>query len=247
MPISFQCPECAKPFNLGDEMAGKKARCGCGAVIRVPQSAAPAQQPAPPSPAQQPLVPQQPVDPLMGSLPPVEQSPAPQQLSYPVTGVQQPSAVAGAGGKGGKMVIMVGAGVGGVAALGLVIWLVVSMLPIGPDTHFKVFDDWFAATEELADALNDIETVDDVKEFKIEIERLNAKMLAINERARALEKPDRELQQQLRFRLGDSTKDAMTSIMLKSAELGKDPELKAALEEAMSEVIPMEAPEDWFE
>jgi hypothetical protein len=245
MPTSFQCPECAKPFNLGDELAGKKARCGCGAVIRVPE-AAPAQQPAPPAPAQQPLVPQQPVDPLMGSLPPVEQSPAPQQLSYPVTGVQ-PSAVAGGGGKGGKMVIMVGAGVGGVAALGLLIWLVVSMLPVGPDTHFKVFDDLFAATEELADAVNDIETVDDVKEFKIEIERLNAKMLAINERARALEKPDRELQQQLRFRMGDSTKDAMTRMMFKMAELGKDPELKAALDEAMAKLKPMELPEDWFE
>jgi hypothetical protein len=176
-------------------------------------------------------------------------------------------AVAGGGGKGANIAIKVGAGVGGVAVLGLLIWLTISMLsgpdvqdggggalpaniPIGPDTHFTVYDDWFAATEELADALNDIETVDDVKEFKIEIERLNSKMLAINERARALEKPDMELQRQLRFRLAGewkSTTDAMTSIMLKSAELGKDPELKAALEEAMSEVIPMEAPEEWME
>lgn len=36
MVIQFQCPQCAKGYQLPDEMAGKTAKCGCGAQIAVP-------------------------------------------------------------------------------------------------------------------------------------------------------------------------------------------------------------------
>jgi hypothetical protein len=261
MPISFQCPECAKPFNLGDELAGKKARCGCGLVMLVPQPAAPLQQPvqqqplAPQqpldplmAPSQQPLAPQQPLDPLMGSLPPAQQGVAPQQPFNPMAAVQQPTAAAGGGGKGAKIAIMVGASVGGVAVVGLLAWLVISSISnTGPDTHDRVFDDWMAASQELADAVNEINTVEDVETFKGEIERLNVKMAAINERAKVLGKPDRETQQQLRFKLGKSSDKILTGMMLKMGELYEDPEIKAALDEAMAQVQPMEPPIDLIE
>lgn len=251
MPISFQCPECAKPFNVGDELAGKKARCGCGLVMLVPQPAAPLQKPVQQQPLapQQPLDPlmapsQQPFDPLMGSLPPAQQGVAPQQPFNPMAAMQQPTA-AGGGGKGAKIAIMVGAGVGGVAVVGLLAWLVMSLIGnAGPDTHDRIFDDWMAASEELADAVNEINTVEDVETFKGEIKRLNVKMAAINERAKVLGKPDRETQQRLRFKLGKSSDKILTGMMLKMGELYEDPEIKAALDEAMAQVQPMEPPID---
>lgn len=39
MPIRFMCNECGKSFTVADHNAGKKARCPCGASLRVPQSA----------------------------------------------------------------------------------------------------------------------------------------------------------------------------------------------------------------
>ena len=39
MPIKLQCPGCGKVFQLGDDRAGRQARCRCGAVIRVPAAA----------------------------------------------------------------------------------------------------------------------------------------------------------------------------------------------------------------
>lgn len=36
MPVSMKCPQCEKAFNVPDELAGKKAKCGsCGTVFRV--------------------------------------------------------------------------------------------------------------------------------------------------------------------------------------------------------------------
>ena len=46
MPISFQCPECARPFSVDNKLAGKKARCCCGLLVRVPKRSAQAQQPS---------------------------------------------------------------------------------------------------------------------------------------------------------------------------------------------------------
>ena len=69
MPIQFTCPDCAKPFNVGDDLAGRKARCTCGLVITVPQPAVPIQ-PQPVDPLQGPLLPNPTAsNPLMGSLP----------------------------------------------------------------------------------------------------------------------------------------------------------------------------------
>ena len=46
MPIKFACPSCNSTLVVKDEMAGKKAKCKCGAVIQVPsaKSAAASQQ-----------------------------------------------------------------------------------------------------------------------------------------------------------------------------------------------------------
>ena len=36
MPIKFACPSCGKAYNVKDELAGKKAKCRCGAVMPIP-------------------------------------------------------------------------------------------------------------------------------------------------------------------------------------------------------------------
>src|SRR6476620_8306055 len=50
MAISFGCPGCSTPFNVGTDMAGKKAKCPkCLLVFTVPEpAAAPAAPTAPP-------------------------------------------------------------------------------------------------------------------------------------------------------------------------------------------------------
>jgi dienelactone hydrolase len=41
MSISFECPQCGKAFSVGDEFAGKKAKCKqCGGTMIVPAAAA---------------------------------------------------------------------------------------------------------------------------------------------------------------------------------------------------------------
>jgi hypothetical protein len=40
MPISLQCPQCGKGYRLRDALAGKRVKCGCGAVIAVAGQAA---------------------------------------------------------------------------------------------------------------------------------------------------------------------------------------------------------------
>ncbi|MEC9095711.1 MAG: hypothetical protein VX776_03705, partial [Planctomycetota bacterium] len=77
MTISFKCPSCAKPYNVPDQLAGKKSKCGCGHQFVIPTATpkqAPAaaagqtmpQQPASPSPSPSPAVP---TNPLGGGLP----------------------------------------------------------------------------------------------------------------------------------------------------------------------------------
>ena len=135
MPISFQCPECAKSFNVRDELAGKKARCKCGAAIQVPQPAAPVQQ-QPIDPLLDPLSVNQPAaDPLMGSVPPAQPPVDPligpqavDPLAGPVSLATPFTAPAGGGANGMHIGVKVGAGVGGVAMLGLLVWLGISLL-----------------------------------------------------------------------------------------------------------------------
>ncbi len=141
MPISFQCPECAKSFKVGDELAGKKARCKCGAAIQVPQPVAPAQQ-QPVDPLLGPLAANQPAaDPLMGSTPPAQPPVDPlmgPQAVDPLAGSISPAAPsatpAGGGGTGMHIGVKVGAGLGGVAVLGLLVWLGISLLGGGAET-----------------------------------------------------------------------------------------------------------------
>lgn len=41
MPISFACSHCGKQFQVGDELAGKRAKCVCGQAVTVPAAPAP--------------------------------------------------------------------------------------------------------------------------------------------------------------------------------------------------------------
>jgi hypothetical protein len=53
MPISVTCSQCGKRYSVKDEMAGKSAKCGCGAqlVVPVPAKETPTDQPAAPTAA----------------------------------------------------------------------------------------------------------------------------------------------------------------------------------------------------
>jgi len=70
MTISFNCPTCSKPYNVPDQLAGKKSKCSCGHQFVIPAAA---QQP----PAQTQAVPQQPEAPQQ------QQPVAPQQPAAP--------------------------------------------------------------------------------------------------------------------------------------------------------------------
>jgi hypothetical protein len=39
MVISLECPGCGKCYELREELAGKRVKCGCGRVVRVPAEA----------------------------------------------------------------------------------------------------------------------------------------------------------------------------------------------------------------
>ena len=39
MTISFKCPSCAKPYNVPDQLAGKKSKCNCGNQFVIPAAA----------------------------------------------------------------------------------------------------------------------------------------------------------------------------------------------------------------
>lgn len=130
MPIAFQCPQCAKQFNVQDSLAGKQARCGCGTVILVPH--APSVQPPPPAvdplmgaplPSQQPIAAGQPLQPQGQATGQGPWTGAPQ---WQQQGTAQPARKKS--GNGARIAIGIGASVGGVAVLGLVVWLVISML-----------------------------------------------------------------------------------------------------------------------
>lgn len=96
MPIPFRCSGCGKEYRVDEKMAGKQAKCRCGATTRVPSEgmkgldespddwvaaafrvpagAAPAHEPAPPEPPK----PEPPATPKPEPLlPPVEDRPKP--------------------------------------------------------------------------------------------------------------------------------------------------------------------------
>ena len=106
MAISFKCASCGKRYEVGDELAGKKGKCSCGAVFQVPtggasapqqpatlnpqvrqQSVAPQQQQVPQQPAPQPSG-ANPLQPMTPMPPAAGQAPAPQP-GLPGTGMPQ--------------------------------------------------------------------------------------------------------------------------------------------------------------
>lgn len=65
MPISFNCPKCKKKLSVQDNLAGKVAKCPCGAKIKIPARNPQAAQPQTAQPqAAQPQTGQQPAQPL---------------------------------------------------------------------------------------------------------------------------------------------------------------------------------------
>jgi hypothetical protein len=46
MPITLRCPECGKVYRIRDDLAGKQAKCQCGAVMKIPADAASKDEPA---------------------------------------------------------------------------------------------------------------------------------------------------------------------------------------------------------
>ena len=67
MTISFKCPSCSKPYNVPDQLTGKKSKCSCGHQFVIPAAAAapaptlPAPVPGRQAPGTQPLAPANPL------------------------------------------------------------------------------------------------------------------------------------------------------------------------------------------
>ena len=151
----------------------------------------------------------------MGSLPPMQQGVAAQQPLAPMNLAQQPSAAAGGGGKGGKTAIKVALGVGGVAVLGSIVWLVISLLAGGGDTHDKIADDMIRGMKEMSELIVGIDTPEDAKNALGDLERLDEEMRAIVERGRVIEKPDEETQQRLKAKVNEVESSAGAAVFAK--------------------------------
>lgn len=124
MPIQFTCPDCAEPFSVGDDLAGRKSRCTCGLIITVPQPAVPIQ-PQPIDPLQGSLLPTPTAsNPLMGSLP--HGLPTANPLAGSVSTGIPSVALADKENTGIPFVVKVGAGLSGGGVLGLVFWIAFS-------------------------------------------------------------------------------------------------------------------------
>ena len=68
MPIEFQCTGCGKRLRVGDENAGKKAKCPeCGALADIPQTPEPGPQDAPAGQISGGLPPVPPLPPDLGN------------------------------------------------------------------------------------------------------------------------------------------------------------------------------------
>jgi hypothetical protein len=90
MAIEFRCPQCQKLLRVGDDAAGKQAKCpGCGTPVTVPMATAPPS--PPPVPGGVPPIGGGGADPFGGiPLPPVGDNPyaAPFSTNIPTTGMR---------------------------------------------------------------------------------------------------------------------------------------------------------------
>lgn len=116
MAISFQCPECGKSYNVGEELADKKARCKCGEEMMVPETALPSDG--------------DPMSALLDAeLPPVGEEPAPGKAmaERPGAGPLQPAMPGRRKSQSGNgLLLWIGIGAGalvGMAALLVVVFL----------------------------------------------------------------------------------------------------------------------------
>lgn len=86
MPIAFSCSTCAKPFTVGDHLAGKRSKCpGCGAMLQVPSATdtKPAADPPYSPPARPPLPPPVAPPPVIQDAIPTPHYPQHQQYQQP--------------------------------------------------------------------------------------------------------------------------------------------------------------------
>jgi hypothetical protein len=145
MPIHFTCPDCAEPFSVGDDLAGRKSRCTCGLIITVPQPAVPIQ-PQPIDPLPGPLLPTPTAsNPLMGSL--QHGLPTANPLAGTVSTGIPSAALEDKENTGIPVVVKVGAGLSGVGVLGLLLWLGISFLGGGTETGPAVGVETVAGTD----------------------------------------------------------------------------------------------------
>ena len=102
MPIKVKCPGCGAVHQVGDAMAGKRAKCKCGGVIAIPARRAPAAPaPAVQAPSAFGGLPDDEMDDLFGA--PPGQAPGPQSGHAPVTKqAALPANLVGAADGGGK-------------------------------------------------------------------------------------------------------------------------------------------------
>ena len=105
MPIKVQCPACRAVHQVGDAMAGKRAKCKCGGVIAIPARRAPT---APSPAAQAPQgaspfggLPDDEMDDLFGAPPGQASGPQPGHAPAPAHGAL-PANLVGASDGGGK-------------------------------------------------------------------------------------------------------------------------------------------------
>ena len=96
MPIEFRCHQCGKLLRVGDETAGKQAKCpSCGAVQMIPAASPAPEMPSPPpfaAPGGNPFGAGPPLPPPM---PGVEPNPYQAPPSYPSHDLYGPPGAAG--------------------------------------------------------------------------------------------------------------------------------------------------------
>jgi len=200
---------------------------------------------APPQqmPPQQMPPQQQPFNPL-GGAPPVQQPGTPGPIGGPTpAGQAQPPPGRRAARKKTNVGLMVGGGIGGVVALGLLIWLLISLF--SGDSHEKIMEEMFDKTEQMMNVFKKIETVEDARDAKRQIEALKEDMEAIAKRARKLDKPDKATQKRLLAKF----MERMKSIERESRNIKnvmRDPRIAAVLQDVLEESF-LGPRLDWFE
>ncbi len=155
MPIQFVCPGCNKQHKAPPEFAGRQARCSCGAVLVVPALASPPPTATPPG---------------FAGVPPAA---APHASSVPTSAVAGPTDPAPWGFESvkpakpavklapltkfladqRKLVVGVGAGIGAIVLLALILWMFLGRSGISEATRYLPNDCLIVGTSNVDELL----------------------------------------------------------------------------------------------